>query len=43
MKLTKFALPAALFLALAACPLGQGNNQTGGPFLGAGLGALTGS
>ena len=43
MKLTKFALPMALVLALAACAQGQGNKQTGGTLIGAGLGALTGS
>ena len=43
MKLTKFALPVALVLALAACAPGQVNKQTGGTLIGAGLGALTGS
>ncbi len=43
MKLTKLAIPMALVLALAACAQGQGNKQTGGTLLGAGLGALTGS
>ncbi len=43
MKLTRFALPVALVLALAACAQGQGNKQTGGTLIGAGLGALTGS
>ena len=43
MKLTKFAIPMALVLALAACAPGQGKKQTGGTLLGAGLGALTGS
>ncbi len=43
MKLTKFALPVALVLALAACAPGQGKKQTGGTLIGAGLGALTGS
>lgn len=43
MKLTKFALPVALVLGLAACQEGQGMKQTGGTLLGAGLGALLGS
>ncbi len=43
MKLTRFALPMALVLALAACAPGQVNKQTGGTLIGAGLGALTGS
>jgi len=43
MKLTKFALPVALVLALAACAPGQVKKQTGGTLIGAGLGALTGS
>ncbi len=43
MKLTKFALPVALVLALSACQPGQGNKQTGGTLVGAGLGALLGS
>ena len=43
MKLTRFALPVALMLALAACAQEQGNKQIGGTLIGAGLGALTGS
>ncbi len=43
MKLTRFALPVALVLALAACAEGQGKKQTGGTLIGAGLGALAGS
>ncbi len=43
MKLTRFAIPVALVLALAACAPGQGRKQTGGTLIGAGLGALTGS
>ncbi len=43
MKLTRFALPVALVLALSACQQGQGNKQTGGTLVGAGLGALLGS
>ncbi len=43
MKLTKFAVPVALALALGACQQGQGNKQVGGTLVGAGLGALLGS
>ncbi len=43
MKLTRIALPVALVLALSACQPGQGNKQTGGTLVGAGLGALLGS
>ena len=43
MKHINCTLPVALILALAACAPGQGNKQTGGTLLGAGLGALTGS
>ena len=43
MKLTKFALPVALVLALAACAPGQVKKKTAGTLIGAGLGALTGS
>ncbi len=43
MKLTRVAIPVALVLALSACQQGQGNKQTGGTLIGAGLGALLGS
>jgi surface antigen len=43
MKLTKFTLPVALMLALSACAQNQGQKQTGGTLIGAGLGALAGS
>jgi surface antigen len=43
MKITRFAIPVALVFVLAACGQGQGNKQTGGTLIGAGLGALAGS
>ena len=43
MKLTRYAFPVALVLALASCEPGQVNKQTGGTLIGAGLGALAGS
>jgi surface antigen len=43
MKTMKFLAAATLALSLAACQQGQGNKQTGGTLVGAGLGALLGS
>jgi surface antigen len=43
MKLYQTALPIVLALSLSACQPGQGNKQTGGTLVGAGLGALVGS
>jgi surface antigen len=40
MKITKFGIAVALVASLAAC---EGNKQTGGTLVGAGLGALAGS
>ena len=43
MKITRFAFPFVLTLALSACAEDQGAKQTGGTLIGAGLGALVGS
>ncbi len=43
MKLGNIMIVGTLAVAIAACQPGQGNKQTGGTLLGAGLGALAGS